>query len=109
MMMFWGDDFAYMNAKAQFEQLEKIIEVCNRVNTNNMKFIMSNPSAYVNAVKKENIEWPVKTFDLVPYGMDNDYFWSGFYSSRPSLKKHIRDASSIYSAENSLLARKVIR
>lgn len=51
----------------------------------------------------------MKTFDLMPYSDDPGYFWTGFYSARPTLKKLIRDASSLYSAENQLFARKLIR
>lgn len=63
-----------------------------------MKFIMSTPSAFLSALKHEDISWPVKTFDLMPYAMDYGLFWTGFYSSRPYLKKQVRDASSLYSA-----------
>lgn len=71
--------------------------------------MQSTPSTYVNAIKQENIEWPVKTFDLMPYSSDVGFFWSGFYSSRPNFKKHIRDTSALYAAENHLFARKLIR
>jgi hypothetical protein len=62
----------------------------------------------VNALKAENIEWPVKYDDILPYESDPHWFWSGFYSSRPAFKKQVKDASSILSAQQKIFARRVI-
>jgi alpha-mannosidase len=73
----------------------------NRNKNHNMEFIMSTPTKYVDALKKENVKWPVKYDDLTNYfqkfetGTHREY-WSGYYSSRPDFKKHIKDASNQY-------------
>ena len=54
-MILWGDDFTFMNAHQQYGNLEAAIKLANKLNTQNMEFIMSTPQAYVNAVKKEDI------------------------------------------------------
>jgi hypothetical protein len=107
----FGDDFAFMNAQASFHQIEKLIEIGNRYNKHNMTFVMSTPGRYVDALKKENVTWPVKYGDFMNYGSENEEsfesdptkksqknyeknFWTGYYSSRPDFKKHIKDASA---------------
>ena len=48
---------------------------------------MSTPSAYLEALKKENITFQVRYEDSMPYSdAENDY-WSGYFSSRPGAKK----------------------
>lgn len=69
-----------------------------------MTFIMSTPSRFTDALKKEKVTWPVKTDDIFPY-LDNTLFWTGYYSSRPALKKHAKDASAFFNAEQNVFAR----
>lgn len=53
-----------------------------------MTFVFSTPKTYVNALKKENISWPVWNNDFLQYQeKTGDGYWSGFYTSRPSFKK----------------------
>ena len=73
-----------------------------------MRFTQSTPQTYVNALKKEQVEWPVKQDDFFPYSSDPHWYWSGFYSSRPAFKKQVRDASAAWGAHSKLLARKAI-
>jgi hypothetical protein len=105
----WGNDFSFMNAGSQFKNLETIIELCNRLNTVNMVFVQSTPQTYVNALKAENIEWPTRSDDLIPYASDPDRYWTGFYSSRPGFKKSIKDASANLGAHSHLFARSIIK
>jgi len=58
-----------------------------------MTFIYSTPSRFTDAVKAEKVNWPVRTDDLFPYLTDANNYWTGFYSSRPDLKKQVKDAS----------------
>lgn len=71
---------------------------------------MSTPSEYLTALKNENVKWPVKNGgDFFPYGSDDkNNFWSGYFSSRPALKKQIKDASAGFWASNKLFSTKVI-
>jgi len=45
---------------------------------------------------------------MFPYESDAGWFWSGFYASRPSFKKQVKDTSAIFGAHSKLFARKVI-
>lgn len=55
---------------------------------------MSTPTKYVDALKQEKVEWPIKYGDFLNYynkpggSREQEHsFWSGFYSSRPDFKK----------------------
>lgn len=39
------------------------------------------------------LTWPSKTQDFLPYSTDNHTYWSGYFSSRPTQKKYIRDGN----------------
>ncbi len=52
-MILMGGDFTFMNAFQNFNELEKIIEICNKVQEVNMNFVMSTPSRFTDALKKE--------------------------------------------------------
>ena len=78
--------------------MDKIISFVNRYNTKNITFMYSTPSKYIDAVKKDNVEWAVKYDDGFPYSDNVDDYWTGFFSSRATHKKMIRDISSHYHA-----------
>jgi len=104
-----GCDFAYQNASAEYRQLELLIDYVNKHNTANITLVMSTPSQWLEAVKKENVSWPVKYDDIFPYSdAENDY-WTGYFTSRPSAKKQVRDVSALMNAQSKLYAQRVIR
>lgn len=74
-----------------------------------MTFRWSTPSDYINALKKENITWPVRYEDAISYADGEDDYWVGYFTSRAGAKKQVKDASSLLGAENKLFAQKVIR
>ena len=80
----------------------------NANNKANMTLVMSNPGMYIEALKKEQIEWPVSYADQFPYAQDPEDYWTGYFSSRPGTKKQVKDASSLTDAEMKLLSQKVI-
>lgn len=47
--------------------MENVINYLNNHNNNTMKFKMSTPSNYINALKQENITWPVRYEDSIIY------------------------------------------
>lgn len=52
-----------------------------------MTLVMSTPSMYTNALKKEKITWPVSYADQMPYANEKEDYWTGYFSSRPGAKK----------------------
>jgi len=88
-----------------------LVDLCNTQTVAKLvRCRISTPSEYISALKKENVEWPVKDGgDFFPYGSDEKKnFWAGYFTSRPALKKQIKDASANYHSSNKLFATKVI-
>jgi len=83
-----GDDFTGANQYAVYKQVDALIEYCNNNQKTNMTFVYSTPSKYINALKEEQVKWPiVRNHDFMPYAREHNAYWSGFFSSRPGLKK----------------------
>lgn len=68
----------------------------NNLVTNGTKYnlIYSTPSCYLKAVHdegvKRNVKWSVKTDDFFPYASDPNAYWTGYFTSRPTLKRFER-------------------
>ena len=100
----WGCDFSFSNAKMGYDQMDKIIEFTNKYNTKNITFMYSTPSAYIDAIRKENISYPVKYDDGFPYNDWSNDYWTGFFSSRPTKKKQTRDFGANMRASQKLFS-----
>ena len=105
----WGCDFTYMNALAEYKNIERMMEYVNSKNNYNITIKMSTPSDYIEALKKEKIKWPVKYEDGFPYGSNDYEVWAGYYSSRPVAKKMTKDASAILNAENFIFSQRMLQ
>lgn len=88
--------------------MDKIISFVNKHNTKNITLLYSTPSSYLDALKKDNVKWDVKYDDGFPYSDNEGEYWSGFYSSRPTKKKQIRDFSAAMHASEKIFAKKVL-
>jgi len=87
-MLPFGDDFSCSSQYECFKGIDKLIDYCNQNQQSNMTFMYSTPQRYVNALKAENVRWPViRDKDFFPYYEKHTQYWSGFFSSRPGLKK----------------------
>lgn len=53
-------------------------------------FLYSTPSCYAKALNDEGLEWPTKQDDFLPYASDYHAYWSGYYTSRPAIKRYER-------------------
>ena len=62
--------------------------------------------AYVSAKKSEGFQWEVregaKGFDVFPLADDAHHYWSGYFTSRPGLKRQVRFASNFLNAARQL-------
>ncbi|XP_001603702.3 lysosomal alpha-mannosidase isoform X1 [Nasonia vitripennis] len=81
-----GGDFTYQYAEMYFKNMDKLIRYVNERNGTDYKAFYSTPSCYHKALNEENIKWPTKTDDFFPYSSDPHAFWTGYFSSRPTLK-----------------------
>ena len=55
----------------------------------------SSPHDYAKAKHNYSIAWPVKMDDFFPYSDFVDAFWTGYFTSRPTSKRFIREATSL--------------
>ncbi|KAK9749896.1 hypothetical protein RND81_02G158800 [Saponaria officinalis] len=95
-----GTDFKYQYAHTWFRQMDKLIHYVNldgRVNA-----LYSTPSIYTDAKYAANEAWPIKTDDFFPYADRVNAYWTGYFTSRPALKRYVREMSGYYIAARQL-------
>lgn len=66
LMIPWGADFSYANARLTFRSEDNQIDYFNSV-YDDITLIRSTPYMYLEALREQGIEWPVKTDDMFPY------------------------------------------
>jgi choline dehydrogenase-like flavoprotein len=54
----------------------------------------STPSEYLDAVKGEDLVWPVRYDDMFPYADQNEDYWTGYFSSRAISKRMTREVQA---------------
>ncbi|XP_059613211.1 lysosomal alpha-mannosidase isoform X2 [Phlebotomus argentipes] len=84
-----GEDFNYQDANMWFKNLDKLIKYANEAQKNgsNFNLVYSTPSCYLKSLHDAQITWPTKTDDFIPYASDPHAFWTGYYTSKPALKR----------------------
>ncbi|GAB2278383.1 hypothetical protein Dimus_013067 [Dionaea muscipula] len=95
-----GTDFKYQYAHTWFRAMDKLIHYVNmdgRVNA-----LYSTPSIYTDAKYATNESWPLKTEDYFPYADRLNAYWTGYFTSRPALKRYVRTMSGYYLAARQL-------
>lgn len=90
-----------------------MISNLQKVNNGTVNVFYSTPTCYTKALHQAKIKWPTKSDDFFPYADKPNSYWtgswcicmhfciivqlpliSGYFTSRPSLKYHIRQASA---------------
>ncbi|KAI9109731.1 hypothetical protein K1719_019361 [Acacia pycnantha] len=95
-----GDDFRYQYAENWFKQMDKFIHYVNK--DGRVNALYSTPSLYTNAKNAAKQSWPLKTDDYFPYADGANAYWTGFFTSRPALKRYVRALSGYYLASRQL-------
>ncbi|CAE7198223.1 unnamed protein product [Symbiodinium natans] len=101
-MMTMGSDFQYEDAFTWFYNLDKLIQHVNA--DGRVHVFYSTPGRYVDAKKSEQITWPLKEDDFFPYADGPHQFWTGYFTSRPALKRYIRDTSAFFQVAKQISA-----
>ncbi|CAF4002973.1 unnamed protein product [Adineta steineri] len=96
-IMTFGGDFQYQNALANYKNLDKLIKYVNdqQINGSNVNVFYSTPSCYLYALNKVNRSWITKTDDFFPHAHHPHGFWTGYFTSRPALKRFERYSNNI--------------
>uniref|UniRef100_A0A665VZF2 Alpha-mannosidase n=1 Tax=Echeneis naucrates TaxID=173247 RepID=A0A665VZF2_ECHNA len=95
-IMTMGSDFQYENANLWYKNLDKLILYVNALQANGSKVnvLYSTPSCYLQELHRANLTWALKTDDFFPYADSDHDFWTGYFTSRPALKRYERISNS---------------
>ena len=50
-------------------------------------------------------EWPIKNDDFFPYASDEHGYWTGYFTSRPTSKRMIRESSGVLNSAKQLVSK----
>ncbi|XP_039108174.1 lysosomal alpha-mannosidase [Hyaena hyaena] len=92
-IMTMGSDFQYENANMWFRNLDRLIQLVNakqQTNGSRVNVLYSTPACYLWELNKANLTWSIKRDDFFPYADGPHQFWTGYFSSRPALKRYER-------------------
>ncbi|XP_042638582.1 lysosomal alpha-mannosidase-like [Orycteropus afer afer] len=92
-IMTMGSDFHYKQAENWFKNLDKLIRLVNaqqQANGSRVHVLYSTPACYLQELNKANLTWSVKQDDFFPYADGPHQFWTGYFTSRPALKRYER-------------------
>ncbi|XP_063975684.1 lysosomal alpha-mannosidase-like [Diachasmimorpha longicaudata] len=81
-----GDDFHYQQAENYFSNMDKLIRYTNELYGKEVNVFYSTPSCYAKSLNEANKTWTTKSDDFFPYSHNERSFWTGYYTSRPTLK-----------------------
>ncbi|XVF59795.1 hypothetical protein PTKIN_Ptkin07bG0304500 [Pterospermum kingtungense] len=95
-----GDDFQYQYAESWFRQMDKLVHYVNK--DGRVNALYSTPSIYTDAKNDANETWPLKSHDYFPYADSQNAYWTGYFTSRPALKRFVRMLSGYYLAARQL-------
>ncbi|RNE99561.1 putative lysosomal alpha-mannosidase precursor [Trypanosoma rangeli] len=94
-----GCDFNYFSSDLWFSNMDKLINIVNSDGEFAVRY--STPYEYVLAKKEEEtggVVYDTKKGDFFPYASSAHEYWTGYYSSRPALKRLVRRLSSYWMA-----------
>ncbi|KAK2580291.1 hypothetical protein KPH14_012534 [Odynerus spinipes] len=97
-----GDDFNYQQAEMWFINLDKLIKYGNKRNGSTVNLFYSTPSCYLKALNDAGLTWPTKSDDFFPYASDPHAFWTGYFTSRPTIKYFERMGNNILQVSKQL-------
>ena len=91
-----GSDFNYQNADHWYRNLDKLIHYVNQNGTVNAFY--STPTRYVDQKKLAQKTWEIRRDDIFPLADAGHHYWSGYFTSRPALKRQVRFATNFLSS-----------
>ncbi|XP_045211314.1 lysosomal alpha-mannosidase-like [Mercenaria mercenaria] len=98
-MVEMGSDFQYRWANKWYENLDELIRLINMRQSEDPNFkinaLYSTPSCYLYQLHRSNRTWSVKKDDFFPYAHRPNSFWTGYFTSRPLLKRFVRTAGAL--------------
>jgi hypothetical protein len=92
--LFMGGDFAYqgVGGASWYRNMDALIKWVNLDGRVKLKY--GTMEEYTRAKKAENVVYPIKTDDMFPYISAVNEAWTGYFTTRPTLKGHVRQGSA---------------
>ncbi|CAG9312638.1 unnamed protein product [Blepharisma stoltei] len=103
-MLFIGDDFTLSSAERTFGSLDLMINYVKIHPEYEMELRYSTISQYFAEIYKTKESWSCYKDDFFPYADYPYSYWTGYYSSRPSLKLQIKKFADYVRATERLVA-----
>ena len=92
----FGCDFTFQNANMMFKNMDLLIDAINRYSSQlNAVARYTTLDDYAAAVKASSSNWTVRTEDFYPYADNSRSYWTGYFTSRPTLKSMSRTAHNV--------------
>jgi len=92
-----GTDFQYQNADQWFRNLDKLVHYINLNGSVNAFY--STPTIYTEwKNKNKSVTYEIRTDDIMPLADNAHNYWSGYFTSRPALKRQVRYATNFLAA-----------
>lgn len=85
-----GEDFHYSNARLWYMNFDKLIKQINSNSSYGVTLKYATPAEYISAINKENNVYPTKTDDFYPYADGSHQYWTGYFTSRVSIKSLVK-------------------
>ncbi|NWH85509.1 MA2B2 mannosidase, partial [Aegithalos caudatus] len=105
----WGCDKQFFNASVQYSNMDLLVDYINKHSAEfGVTVQYSTVSDYFQAVYSRNLTWEIRdSQDFLPYSTEPFQAWTGFYTSRSTLKGIARRASSLLYAGESFFTQYV--
>ena len=100
----FGEDFNFQDAHQNFKNIEILFAAVKRKYGDQIEIKYSSLRRYLDAVHKTGVSLARNTRDFFPYADRSDAYWTGYFSSRPTSKRLIREASGLFRAISTLVA-----
>lgn len=95
--------------------MDELIKIWNELGFDkDIELKYSSPTKYVSQMSEFNnktadFDWKIRRDDTFPYAQNPDLFMSGYYTSRPQVKKNIRDLTQSFHSSLRMTSQQAIR
>ncbi|XP_069650124.1 epididymis-specific alpha-mannosidase isoform X5 [Haliaeetus albicilla] len=105
----WGCDKQFFNASVQYSNMDLLLDYINKhSNEFGVTVQYATVGDYFQAIYSRNLTWEIRdSQDFLPYSTEPFQAWTGFYTSRSTLKGIARRASSLLYAGESFFTQYV--
>jgi len=94
----FGGDFQYSAAGQNFKSIDKLLKYIGET-APDINVFYSTPSCYqmalYNEVFQKDLKLPEKYDDFMPYDSSSTVWWSGYFTSKPSVKLYEREVANL--------------